>query len=208
DVAQRAEVFGEHRFFDEEQLVGFQLLDEDFGHRLVHAAMEVDADAEVLTSSLPDRLDVLDDLVDLGVGVDELQLLGGVHLHGSESTVLRLQCGSCGVAGAVSADPRVRADPIPDLPTEQLMNRLTERLALDVPQGLVDSGDRTHENGATAVEATAVHDRPQVFDVRWVLADEQVGELIDGGSHRGGFAFEDGLTPTDDPFVGFNLEKQ
>jgi hypothetical protein len=142
------------------------------------------------------------------VGVDELQFLGGVHLNGGESAVLRLQRGSRSVAGAVSADPRICADTIPHLPAEQLMHRLAERLALDVPQGLVDARDRTHENGATAVEATAVHDRPQVLDVRRILADEQVGELIDGGSHGCCLAFEDRLTPSHDPLIGFDLEEQ
>src|SRR5699024_6393193 len=117
-----------------------------------------------------------------------------------ESAVLRLQRGSRSIAGAVSADPRIRADTIPHLPTEQLIHRLAERLALDVPQCLIDARDRTHENGATAVEATAVHDRPQVLDVRRILADEQVGELIDGGSHGRCLAFDDGLTPSHDPF--------
>ena len=170
--------------------------------------MEVDTDAEVLTGGFPDRLDVLDDLVDLGVRVDELQLLGGVHLHGGEAAVLRLECGGRGIAWAVSADPRVGADPIPDLPAEELMHRLAKRLALDVPQCLIDSGDRTHEDGTTAVEATAVHDRPQVLDVRRILADEQVGELINGGSNGGCLAFDDGFAPSHDPFIGFDLEEQ
>ena len=52
-------VFGEHRFFDEEESVGFKFLDEDLGHRLVHATMEVDAEAEIFTGGLTYRLHVL-----------------------------------------------------------------------------------------------------------------------------------------------------
>lgn len=55
----------------------------------------------------------LQDLVNLGIGVDELQLFGGVHLDGSETGVLLFQSSLAHIGGTVAADPGVDPDGIP-----------------------------------------------------------------------------------------------
>jgi hypothetical protein len=46
-----------------------------------------------------------------------------------------------------------------------------------------------------------------VFDPARVLANQVVRQLPDGSGDRSGPAFEAGLAPAGDAFVGFDLEK-
>src|SRR5699024_1372508 len=78
---------------------------------------------------------------------------------------------------------------------------------LDVPQGLVDAGDRAHQDGPAPVEAAAVHHGPQVLDVGRVLADQVVGELLDGGADGGRAAFDHGFSPAGHALVGLDLHE-
>jgi hypothetical protein len=88
------------------------------------------------------------------------------------------------------------------------MDRLAERLALDVPQCLVDARDRAHVDGAAAIEAAAIHDVPVVLDQERVLADQVVLELVDSRLDGQGPALDDGLAPADDALVGLDLQEQ
>ena len=46
-----------------------------------------------------------------------------------------------------------------------------------------------------------------VFDVAWVFADEIVGKFIDRSRHSVRAAFQHGLAPAGDAFVGFDFEE-
>ncbi len=136
--------------------------------------MEVGDDVAGVSYGLADRREPVDDLGGAGRGVDGLQRGGGVHLHGGESG-LGLSLGQFGrVPGHVAADPRVNPDAVPDRAAEQLVYRRAVCLARDVPQRLVDAGDRAGQDGAAAVEAALGQYLPVVLDAQRVHADEVV----------------------------------
>lgn len=81
----------------------------------MNAAVEVDADSEVWAHSLADGCDVGEHGIDLVERVDELQFLGGVHLHRGEPPGRPLLGLGRRLAGAVAADPGVDTDSIADL---------------------------------------------------------------------------------------------
>ena len=74
--------------------------------------------------------------------------------------------GLAGVARMVAADPAIDLDAVAAFAAQQLIHRHAERLALDVPHGLLDARDRTGQDGAAAVEARAVHLLERILDVR------------------------------------------
>src|SRR6185503_801586 len=74
----------------------------------------------------------------------------------------------------------VVADTVVRRAAEQLVDRDAERLALDVPERLVQPGDRRAEDRATAPEGCLVHLKPVALDPRRVLPDEIALQLADG----------------------------
>ncbi|MCY1368989.1 hypothetical protein D9M69_560030 [compost metagenome] len=170
--------------------------------------MEVDAQADVRADGVAHRLDVFQHALDLGVAVDEMQLLGAIHLHRGEAAFHRRPGRLRGVRRTVAADPGIGADTLAHRAAEQLMHRHAEVLALDVPEGLVDAGDGAHQHRAATVEAAAVHDVPQVLDVARVLADQIVGKLVDGGRHRVRPALYHRLAPAADADIGIDAQEQ
>src|SRR5690606_7119893 len=113
-----------------------------------------------------------------------------------------------GIRRAITADPGIHANALAHPSAKQLADRSTQRLALDVPKRLIDAGDGTHVQGTAAVEAAAVHDRPEVFDVSRITTDQVVGQLL---HHRGDAlctAFDHRLAPAGDAFIGLDLEEQ
>ncbi|MNO95535.1 hypothetical protein D3C76_871800 [compost metagenome] len=169
--------------------------------------MEVDADADVRPHRITHGGDVGQGQVDLVEGIEELQLFGAVHFHRGEPPADRFFRSTRGVGRAVAADPRIHADLVPHLATQQVTDRHTQRLALDVPQRLVDTGQGAHVDRAATVEAAAIEHGPDVFDVARVFADQVVGQFFNGGSNRVRAAFDHGLTPAGHAFVGLDLEE-
>ncbi len=88
------------------------------------------------------------------------------------------------------------------------MDRLAERLALDVPERLVDARDRAHVDRTTAIEAAAIHDVPVVFDQEGVLADQIVFQFVDGGLHRQRPPLDHRLAPADNALIRLDLQEQ
>jgi hypothetical protein len=72
---------------------------------------------------------------------------------------------------------------------------------------LVDAGDGTHQHRATAIETTAIHDVPQVFDVARIFADQVIGQFLDRCCHGMGAAFDDRLAPTADTDIGIDAQE-
>ena len=80
DFREVLHVLAQNGLLQEHGIKFLQLLGQNLGHGLVDPAVEVDGDAEVLAAGFPDAGHPLQDLVDLGIGVDELQFFRGVHL--------------------------------------------------------------------------------------------------------------------------------
>src|SRR5690606_7125797 len=95
-----------------------------------------------------------------------------------------------------------------DTTTKQFTHRNAKCLALDVPQRLIDAGERAHVDRSAAVETAAVEHGPVILDVARVFADQVIGQLFDRGSNRMRTPFDHRLAPASDAFIGFNLEEQ
>src|SRR5450830_1060942 len=200
-------VFAEHRLFDKHQFVRVQLFHQHLGHGLVYAAMEVDADAHVRADGIAHGGDVGQGQVDFFEAVDELQFFGTVHFHRGEATRYGFFGGAGGVGGAVAADPRIHANLVTHLAAQQVADRHAQGFALDVPQRLVDAGQCAHMHGAAAIEAAAIEDGPDVFDIAWIFADQVVGQFLNRSRHRVGAAFDHGFAPAGDALVGFHFKE-
>src|SRR5262249_18712723 len=91
--------------------------------------------------------------------------------------------------------------------SKQLIYRHAQHLAANVPQRLVDAGDRGTDDGAGAVEAVNVHGLPVMLDLHWILADQEIAEILDTSDDGGGFSFQRAFSPSDDALVGFELHE-
>ena len=95
---------------------------------------------------------------------DPVELGGGVHLDRREA-LARARLGRVGdLVRPVAADPGVGADLVAHLAAEHLPRRQAERLALQVPQRLLEPGQRRHQHRPAAIEAAAIGDLPDVLD--------------------------------------------
>src|SRR5690606_19881118 len=146
--------------------------------------------------------------VDRARAVDQPELLGAVELEGVEALrAMRLHLRD-DVGRAVAADPAVGLHPLAHQAAEQLVDRHAQGLALDVPQRLVDAGDRAHQDRAAAVEAAAVQHLPQVVDARRIAADEIFAELAHRGLARTRAAPDPRLAPAADAPAGADAPEQ
>ena len=75
---------------------------------------------------------------------------------------------------------RVNADAIPRRPAEEFVDRHSERLPLDVPEGLIDAAQDAGEDRAAAIEGVAVDCLPMVRDGARVFADQVRLDFFDG----------------------------
>ncbi len=206
-LGDHLQVLAEHRLLDEHQVEIAQLAHQHLGHGLVHPAVEVHTNADVLAHRFADHRHIGDGLLHLGVAVDVLHLFGAVHLHGGKAARhRRLRLGRR-VCRAITPYPGVDADAVTHLAAQQPMHRHAQRLALDVPQRLIHAGDGAHHHRAAPVEAGAVHHIPQVLHIARVAAHQVVGQLLNRSGYGVGTAFDDRLAPADDTFVGVDLEK-
>ena len=79
----------------------------------------------------------------------------------------------------------VAGDARPAFPAEQLVERHSRQLPLDVPQRHVYPGQRVVEHGAVAPIAHTHGGLPDVLNVGGVLANEERAQVfLDGGYHR------------------------
>src|SRR6185369_13766418 len=154
------------------------------------------------------RLDAADHVVELLVRADPVELGGRVHLDGGETLVLADLRGLGDLVRPVAADPGVGADLVTHLAAEHLPGGQADRPALEVPQRLLEAGERAHQNGPAAVEAAAVADLPDVLNVERIGADEAVAEGFEGAVHRLGPALEARLAPADRALVALDPDEQ
>ena len=207
DLLEHLHVLAQDGLLDEHGVELFQLLGQDLCHGLVHTAVEVDGDAEILAAAFPDGGHAFQNGVHLVVGVDHLQLFGGVHLDGGKAGILALQSSSAHVVGAVAADPAVHAHVVAAGTAHELVDRGVEELALDIPQGLINAGNGAHQHAAAAVEPGAVQHSGKVLNAHGVLADEVGLHLLDTGQNGGAVAFQHGFAPAGQALVGHDLNK-
>ena len=139
---------------------------------------------------------------------DPVELGGRVHLDRGEALVLARLGGVGDFVRPVAADPGVGADLVAHLAAEHLPRRQPERPALQIPQRLLEPGERRHEDRAAAVEAAAVADLPDVLDAERIGADEAVAKGFERAVDRLGPAFEARFAPAERAIVALNPDEQ
>ena len=105
----------------------------------------------------------------------------------------------------------VEQDVVAYLAAEQVVDRLAQHLAADVPKRDVDTADHVRRGAARAgVGERAECLVPQPFDVRRVLADEKLVELTDDArdSAVGDPGRRGDLAPAGDALVGADLDEE
>ncbi len=88
------------------------------------------------------------------------------------------------------------------------MDRHAQIAPLEVPQGLVDTGDGAHQDRPAAVETGAIQGLPEMLDAMRILADQVIGELVHRRLDGRRTAFHHRLAPAEATLVGLDLEKQ
>ena len=105
----------------------------------------------------------------------------------------------------------VEQDVVAHLAAEQLVDRLAQHLAADVPQRDVDAADHVGRGAARAgVGERAERLVPEPLDLRRVLADQQLVELADDArdSAVGDPGRRGDLAPAGDALVGADLDEE
>ena len=200
-------LLGQHRLFDKQRPIGFQLFNQQFRHRRADAAMKIEAKFNVVAKCFADLRHRVHRRIHRARTVNHPHFLTAVEFEGIKPhPAQRLNSGN-DLSRSVSSHPAVGFDFIAHQATQQLPDRRIQRLPFDVPQRLVNTGDRAHQDRSAAIKAGAVHDLPQIVDPRRILANQIVPQLMYRRLHGARPAFDDRLAPADYPLVGFNLEE-
>ena len=208
EVPDEVRVLRDHRLLEEEGPVGLEQRSHPLGVGEGEPAVEVDRDVAVVAEHLTGSGHALDDAVDLGDGGDRAHPPRRVHLHRRQAGLDLLADVVGDLRRLVATDPAVDADPVADRAAEQLVHGRAVTLAGDVPQRLVDPGDRARQDRPAPVERALGHDLPVVLDAQRVPADDHLAQLLDGGAHGLGPALAGGLAPADDPALGLDADEQ
>jgi hypothetical protein len=212
DVGHRVDVLAVDRFFDEHRLVRLDCLDQELRGGGADRAVEVDADVGIRTNSLAQHREVVGRLLHEAWRLDESRpapravLIAAAQvrsgLEGGEALrLLRLD-------RVNRARVRVDADAVASRPTQQFMDRHAKRLALDVPQRLVDARQRAREDRAAPVERMAIDRLPVMDHAAGILTDQVGRDLLHRLGTGQGSPLGDRLTKSNDALVGVDLEKQ
>ena len=203
ELTDQVGVLRNDRFLDEERSQGFEQRGDPAGVGKREPAVKVHGHITVGAEHGARCGDPFEHTVDFGDRADPAHDAGGVHLDGGQShgDLRRDRVGDA--ARVVAADPAVHADAIAHRTAEKLVDRNPERLALEVPQRLVDAGDGTAKHRSTAVEAALGQYLPVVFNAVGVGADEVFRELFDHRAHGIRMPLEAGFAPADDALAGF-----
>src|SRR5689334_14696028 len=146
-----------------------------------------------------------------------LQLLGAVeppercsaiHLYGPKSLRKPPPCRLNHFAGRVASNPGIHGNAVTHPPTEQLPHGHTHCLALEIPQGLIQSGQGRHQHRSAAIETETVSDLPHLFDPSGIRTDEALPERGKRDFDRLGMHFQTALTPTNRTIVRLDTNEQ
>src|SRR4029453_4186297 len=103
--------------------------------------------------------------------------------------------------------PSIGTDLVPHLTAQHLPGRDTERAALQIPQGLLESCKSRHEHGTTAKKTPPISDLPDVLDRKRVRTDEAVAEDLECAFDRFSPSFEACFAPAEATVVALNADE-
>ncbi len=208
DLAQPVPELGQDGLLHEQRTVGLEHRQQAARIGDTDAAVEVDRDVVVGADRLAHVGHPLYDAVEFGRTGQPAESPARVHLQGRQTAVDLRPCRIRDLGGLVAADPSVDPDPVTHRPTEEGVHRDVQRLAQDVPQGLVQPGDGARQDRSAAIEAALGQHLPVRLDAARVLPDQQRSELVHGRPHHVGAALDHGLAPPDDARVGLDAAEQ
>ena len=97
------------------------------------------------------------------------------------------------------AEAEMRIDPyaVAHAPAEQPPHRNRKRLAQDIPERDLDSGDSAHADDAEAPEAVLLHDLDELLDVARIASDHERREILDRACDGARFPLEGRFAPSE-----------
>src|SRR5215510_4765491 len=192
--------------FVKEGLELLQLFHQDFCRRGWDRAVEINADVAVLADDFAQAGELGDGVFDPGFVFDRPRIAAvqarGAGLERGEALRLAL------ADQLRRARMRVDADALARGAAQEFVNRDAEQFALDVPERLVNPGERARQNGPAAIEGVAIDRLPVMHNGARVFADQVRFHLLDrrGAGQRA--AFGDRLAQAHDSGVGVNFQEK
>ncbi len=207
---ERVRVLGAQRVLHEEGADRLRLLTEPDGIGQVEARVDVKADLDLVAHCLPYRVKLLDRCEHRPAGLQDIAVLGQPEAHELPALCLGLQTrvDQRLDLGGVASVVRVTDHLVARQPAQQLVDRHTQRLALDVPERNIDRRHRRGQDTLGGEEAAPEELLPDVFDAKGVLADQERLEMLD--------RTDDGKLPPGEPrlphtviaLIGVHHDKQ
>ncbi len=202
---ERFDVVGLGGFLEEEQAVRLQGADQADGRSGPSASVIVDHNVHVGADGGAQLADAFAEGGDAFVFGQERVALPCARLHRGE-TVLDVALGVFEDAlRLVDAHVGVEADAIARGATEQFVDGHAPRLAAQIPQRLIQPGQRRVEDNPTAPKAVAKQDLPVSLSGERIFADQCLAELCNCGADRLFVVFQRRFTPTVEAAVGHHL---
>ncbi len=174
-------------------------------HARARAGVAVDHDVDLVADRLSHRRDAPLGMAHRGKALERHRRRHRHRLERGEALLHHPRCELAETLRLVAlvevlhlpaAQMAVEPDVVPHRPAPELVAGDAVHLAEDVPEGDVDAAHRGAADDPVAVpEVLAEHHLPEVLDARRVLADDQVGQVLDRPHDRSGVPFERRLAP-------------
>jgi hypothetical protein len=168
--------------------------------------VKVDPDIALLADDRAQFGKLGDGVIDPGLVLDDARVAtiepGRAGLEGGEALgpLFADQFRGAGVG--------IDSDALAGRAAEQLIDRHTEQLSLDIPERLIDTAQRRGQDRATTIEGVAIDRLPVMGDIARILADQIGLHLADRLGAGSGPSLGDRLTKTDHARIGMDLQKE
>src|SRR5262245_31521557 len=193
-------------FFVKEGLELLEFFHQDLGRRGGNRAVEINADVAVLADDLAQAGELGDGVFDPGFVFDRTRVASvqarGAGLERGEALLLAL------ADQLWRARVRVDADALPRWAAQEFVNRDSEQFTLDVPERLINPGERARQNRPAAIEGVAIDRLPVMRNCARVFADQVRFDLLNrrGAGQRA--AFGDRLAQAHYAGVGVDFQEK
>ena len=179
-----------------------------FGHCLVNSAMEINRDIHLIAHSIPDSLNTLAYFIDLAIAIDVMHLFRAVHLHSCTATFPECFYTILKISGPVPSDPAIHTQFIAALTTNQVIDRSPIIFAFNIPKGLINTSNGTHNLRTTTVESCSVHGLPDILYLHRIISDEISFQLLHSSLHSRSSTFSYRLTPSCYSFISLHFQEK
>src|SRR6266540_5469363 len=194
-------VLGADRVLQEEEAIRLQRVGQLDRERGVEAGVDVQAQLDLVAHHLADLLHPPHPIAYRVARLDHVLARGEAPAHELPASRSRLARALQQLVQGVGTVVRIANHPLTDSPTQQLVDRHTQRPALDVPECDVDRRDGRGDDVAAGEEAAPIHQLPEVLDTRRVLTDDLGLEVLERPENRMGPISDPSLADAADAIV-------